>query len=132
MIGLTVGMAVGGGGGVRVGRAGVGKLVGVAGWLVAQAASSGIPISSPAMLCTIQRLFRGKLAICEAALLQDIPRLIMTGSTHFKCSVGFGPRPDGRSRSQNLYLDPKDKPDSCWLTKDRAPVFEGPGSIASG
>ena len=53
-MGLIVGMAVAGGGGVRVGLAGVGMLVGVAGWLVAQAASSGIPISKPVMLHTIQ------------------------------------------------------------------------------
>ena len=54
MIGLIVGMAVAGGGGVRVGLAGVGKLVGVAGRLVAQAASSGIPVNKPAMLHAIQ------------------------------------------------------------------------------
>ncbi len=54
MIGLIVGMTVAGGGGVRVGLAGVGTLVEVAGWLVAQAASSGIPISKPAMLHIIQ------------------------------------------------------------------------------
>ena len=49
-----------GGGGVRVGLAGVGLLVGVAGWLVAQAASSETPISKPAVLSTIQRLFTAK------------------------------------------------------------------------
>ncbi len=48
-------MAVAGGGGVRVGLARVGSMVGVADWLVAQAARSGT-----ATVKTTQRLFTAK------------------------------------------------------------------------
>jgi len=50
-----VGIEVAAGGGVRVGLAKVGSMVGVAGWLVAQAAINGTDTAKP-----IQRLFIAK------------------------------------------------------------------------